>query len=459
MRHIKNIMMIVSAAVLMCSCGIYKKYTRPQDISSDGIFRSETEALSDSTHSLADLSWRQMFTDPFLQRLIDTALVYNADLSVARLQVEQAEASLKSARLAYVPSFTFSPNGAVGSFDYAKAQWTYSVPVAASWQVDIFGGLTSAKRRAKAAYEGSEDYRDAVQTQIIASLANAYYTLLSLDSQLEISRRTTESWGENVETVRLLKDAGMSNEASVSQMEASYYSIQTMVFDLQQQISNVENAISLILGKPCGSIERGKLEDVVLPEELYVGVPVQILSRRPDVRYAERNLMQAYYSTAEARSALYPSLNLSGTVGWTNSVGSAIINPGSLILSAAASLLQPIFMNGTLRARVKIAKASQQQAAVNFRQRVLAAGNEVNDALKQCQTARSKNILYSQQTEALRSAENSTRLLMVHGSSTYLEVLVAQQSLLSAELSVVSNRLAEIQGVVNLYTALGGGVR
>lgn len=455
----KKTIMAAMAMLMFSGCGIYTKYSRPETVSADagGLFRGEAAIMSDSTRNFGDEEWQTVFTDPCLQRLIDTALVRNTDLRAARSRITEAEASLKAAKLAYVPSFSFAPNGGVSSFDYGKAQYTYSVPVTASWQLDIFGQLTNAKRRTQALVEGSRAYAQAVRTQLVASVANTYYTLLMLDAQLDIAEDTAENWFENLETMRLLKDAGMTNEASVRQTEANYYSVRTMIHDLREQIFVAENSMSSMLCQAPHHIDRGTLAGQQMPEELRTGVPVQLLSNRPDVAYAEENLIQAFYATNEARAAMYPRLTLSGSAGWTNTAGSMIVNPGSLLLSAAASLLQPIFQNGALRAQLKIAQAQQEQAMLSFRQTVLNAGNEVNEALEHYQTARRKRELFEKQVEALSAAVENTQLLMEHGSSTYLEVLTAQQSLLSAQISMVENRFDEIQGVVNLYQALGGG--
>ena len=254
-----------------------------------------------------------------------------------------------------------------------------------------------------------------------------------------------------------MKDAGMATEAAVAQNAAAYYSVETSVKQLAQSISETENSLCSLLAQTPHKIERGSLESQRMPADLLIGVPVQLLSRRPDVRRAEYSLMSAYYATAEARSALYPQITLSGTAGWTNSAGSQIINPGKLLLSAAGQLLQPIFQAGANRARVKIAKAQQQEAMLAYEQTILNAGQEVNDALTACQTARESAALYDQQVASLRRAVESTELLMQHGSTTYLEVLTARQSLLSAQLQQVANRFTELQSVVTLYHALGGG--
>lgn len=455
----RKIFFIVVLSLAVSSCGLYTKYSRPTDVESStaALYRGAAAECADSVESLGAISWRELFRDADLQRLIDTALVRNTDLRVARLRVGQAEAALKSARLAYVPSFGFAPNGAVSSFDYTKPQWAYNVPITASWQVDIFGGLTSAKRRAKAAVEGSVAYRQAVQAQIVAAVATNYYTLLMLDRQIEIAKATAESWAENVETMRLLKDAGMGNEASVRQMEASFYSVSTMVRDFEQQQFLVENALSMILCQTPRHIERGTLAEQQMPDKIYTGVPVALLSSRSDVRAAEASFMQAFYEVGASRAALYPALNLSGTLGWTNNLGSVIVNPGSLLWSAAASIFQPIFQNGQLRARLKISKLEAEAAELNFRQTLLNAGNEVNSALESVTTAEDKAVLIAKSVEALGAAAKSTELMMKHGSATYLEVLIARQSLLQAEIEQTQNCLSQLCGVVNLYVALGGG--
>lgn len=445
---------LFSLVLSLASCGIWRPYTRPE-VTTDGLYRSA--AADGDTVSVGNLSWREVFTDPDLQELIDEALRSNTDLRSAALRVEEAEATLRTARLAFLPSFNLAPQGGVSSFDGSAASWSYTVPLAASWEVDLFGRLFNNKRQAKALYAQSEDYRQAVQTRVIASVANLYFTLLMLDEQYRISEQTVKVWRKSVETMRSLKEAGMTNEAAVSQSEANCYAVETSLHDLKQSIFEAENALSVLLGSTPGHIERGRLAEQVIPEELSVGIPVQLLSNRPDVRAAEDALMNACYVTAGARSALYPSLSLSGTAGWTNSLGSMVANPGKLILNAAGSLVQPLFNAGANRARLKIAEAQQEESRLAFQQAVLNAGQEVNDALAKCQTARSKAGLRRSQIEALERAEESTRLLMQHTSTTYLEVLTAQQSLLSARLSEVTDRFDELQGFVSLYSALGGG--
>ena len=444
--------LIVCLAAAMTSCGIYKNYQRP-DVVTDGLYG--TAETADST-TLGDISWQEMFTDPQLQALIDLALTNNTDLQSAQWRVKEAEAPLKSARLAYLPSFNFAPQGTISSFDNGAASKTYSIPVTASWQIDIFGGLTNAKRKAKALYLQSREYQQAVRTQLIASVANLYYTLLMLDSQYEVTKETAAKWEESVRTMREMKAAGMTNEAGVAQYEGSYYGIVASLNDIEYSIRETENSLCSVLGEVPHEIVRGRLDEQQLPDNLAVGVPVQMLSNRPDIRQAEYSLMQSFYATNAARSALYPSITLSGSAGWTNNAG-VITNPGKLLLSAAGSLLQPIFNANANRANLKIAKAQQEESKLAFQQALLNAGAEVNNALTQCQTARAKTDLRIKQIEAMERAVESTELLMQHSSTTYLEVLTAQQSLLSAQLSQIADQFDEIQGVVNLYQALGGG--
>ena len=445
--------LIICAAAALTGCGIYKPYTRPE-VTTAGLYGS---AETTDTTTLGDIRWQEMFTDPQLQALIALALENNTDLLSAGWRVKEAEATLKSARLAYLPSFNFAPQGSLSSFDGGPTAKTYSIPVTASWQIDIFNGLTNAKRKAKALYAQSKEYEQAVKTQLISGVANLYYTLLMLDSQYEVTEETAAKWRQSVEAMRALKEAGYANEAGVAQYEANTLAIEASLHDLGYQRTQTENSLCSLLGEVPHTIARGRLENQQLPDDLTVGVPLLMLSNRPDVRSAEYSLMQSYYATASARSALYPSITLSGTVGWTNNSGAGIVNPGKLIWNAAGSLLQPIFNANANRARVKIAKAQQEESKLSFQQTLLNAGAEVNNALTQCQSARAKADLRERQIEALERAVESTELLMQHGSTTYLEVLTAQQSLLSAQLSQIADRFDEIQGTVNLYQALGGG--
>lgn len=451
---------ICMLALLMSSCNVYKQYQRPE-IEANGLYRDPVavnDTLVADTNTMADLPWQQVFTDPLLQSLIRSGLERNTDLQTAILRVSEAEASLMSSRLAYVPSLNLSPEGGVSSFDKSRGSWTYTLPVVASWEIDLFGKLLNSKRAAKASLMQSEAYKQAVQTQVVAAIANYYFTLLMLDKQLNITRETAVLWEKNVETMKAMKEAAMVNEAAVVQSQANSYMIAASIPDMEREIRQVENSISLLLRQPPQHIQRGQLEDQDFPQLLKTGVSMQLLANRPDVKAAEMVLAGAFYNTNAARSAFYPQLSLTGTGGWTNDAG-VIVNPGKMIASAIGSLTQPVLNRGANLARLRIAKARQEEALLSFEQAILNAGSEVSDALYLYRSAQEKLILRSQQVSALQKSVEYTQELLTLGTSTYLEVLTAQQSLLSAQLTEVSDQFQRIQAVVNLYHALGGGTK
>ena len=450
----KNIVTLVTVCSILSSCGTYTHY-KSEVFVPDNLYGKEV-VIAD-TINLGGMDWHELFTDPHLQALIEQGLQSNTDYQSAQLRVEEAEAALLSAKLAFLPSFALAPQGTVSSFDNRKVTQTYSLPVTASWELDIFGRMRNAKKQSKALYAQSRDYRQTVRTQLITGIANTYYTLLMLDEQLAISKQTEETWKETVASIRALMNAGMANESAVSQMEAAYYQVQASVLDLEEQINQVENSLALLLAETPRHYERGVLAEQQFPADFSVGIPVQMLSCRPDVRSAERTLEAAFYGTNAARSAFYPSITLSGSAGWTNSAGSMIVNPGKFVASAIGSLTQPLFARGQLIAQYRIARARQEEASLAFQQTLLNAGSEVNDALTAWQTSRSKSELLDKQVASLQTAAHSTSLLMEHGNTTYLEVLTARQTLLSAQLSQTANQFSEIQSLINLYKALGGG--
>ena len=450
----KRLMMISLAACLMTGCKIYKPYSRPE-VMTDSLYRDAP--VTEDTLSLAALSWRELFRDELLQGLIEQGLRQNTDLRIARLRVEEAEAVLMNARLSYLPSVSLTPEGAIGHYDGTTTR-TYDLKAAASWEVDIFGKVTNAGRGAKAALEGSRAYEQAVQTQLVATIATGYYTLLMLDKQLDINKSTLESWEKTVETLEALKRAGRSDDAAVLQAKANRMTLEASVLSVRKSIRATENSLSALLAMAPQHINRGTLDGQEFPEELAVGVPLQLLSNRPDVKQAEQDLAQAFYTTNAARAAFYPAITRSGTAGWTNNGGGVILNPGSWLLSAVGALTQPLFNKGTNIANLKVAKARQEEATLLFRQSVLDAGKEVNDALEQCQTAQSRIKIGTQQVDTLQEAVRKTKLLMQHSTTNYLEVLTAQQSLLNAELMLAQDVFDKVQGIINLYHALGGGV-
>ena len=455
----KQIILMMCAAALFSSCGIYNSYKRPNDITVEGIYR-DTVAVNDTlvsdTTNMGNVSWREMFRDPKLQTLIEQGLAHNTDLQTAMLQVKQAQASLMTARLSFLPSFTLSPQGGITKMENTPSYRTWQAPINASWEADLFGNLLNTSRGAKASLLQSEAYEQAVRSQVIANIANLYYTLLMLDRQLEISEETQVKWNQTLTMMKSMMEAGMSNKAGVAQTEASCYAVAASIAEIRQTIRETENSLSTLLGMTPQHIDRGRLEDQVMPEEINAGVPLQLLSNRPDVRSAEMSLASAFYLTNKARSAFYPNISVTGTLGWTNGT-TGTINPAEIIKNAIVSLTQPIFNRGALIANLKITKAQQEQARLNFQQTLLNAGAEVSNALYAYQTVGEKSQQRDMQVKALEDAVEATVGLMSVGETTYLDVITAQQSLLSAQLTQVQDDYDYLQSVINLYQALGGG--
>lgn len=441
------------SAVILSGCSVYRKYDGPDIIVPDSFRNEETT----DTSTLATISWRELFTDTKLQNLIDTALVHNTDLGVARWKVKEAEATLLNARLSYLPDVGINAEGGISRFDGTTSK-TYNIGANASWELDIFGKVTNAKRGSVAALEGSEAYRQAVQSQLIATVANSYYTLSMLDAQLDVNILTLETWRNTVRTMEALKKAGQSNDAAVLQAKSNVLSLESAQLALRKSVTETENALYALIGvMDYPEIKRGSLTDAVFPDTLVAGVPLQLLANRPDVRQAERNLAQTFYATNVARAAFYPNISLSGTIGWTNNGGGIVANPGQWLLNAIGSLTQPLFNRGANIANLRIAEAQQEEAKLMFCQSLLDTGKEVNNALTAWQTANGQIEIADNQVATLKDAVRKTELLMRHSPTTYLEVLTAQQSLLDAETAQLQARYDRIQSIINLYHAVGGG--
>lgn len=456
----KQFIGMMCVAAMMSSCHIYKAYDRPESIDASGIYRdpvSETDTLAADTANMGNLPWKEVFTDARLQALIEEGLANNVDMQAAVLRVEEAKVMLTSAKLSYLPSINLAPQGTMTSMGGGEMAKAYQLPAAASWEIDLFGKILNAKRGQQAAYLQSKYAQQAVRSQIICGIANVYYTLLMLDRQVEITTSTAAIYKENVRAMEAMKVAGYVNEAAVTQMRAASHQVEASLLDLKRQVRETENSLAVLLAKAPQTIERGKLEDQVMPDELTAGVPLQLLENRPDVKIAEMTLASAYYTTNQARSAFYPSLKIGGNAGWTNGSGVAVSNPGQFLLQALASLTQPIFNNGKLIANLKVSKAEEEIARMNYQQTILEAGKEVSDALYLYETVNKKLVEDRGRVEQLEKAVVYTKALFQSAESTYLEVLTAQQNLLSAELSEVSDNFQRMQAVINLYSALGGG--
>ena len=453
-----NIIIIAFAALSLTGCkSLYGNYERP-DVKTSGIVRDPVDdkgALAGSS-DFGNLPWRSVFTDPQLQTLIEKALENNPDLLNAALNIDIAEQQLRASKLAFLPSVVFAPNGSISHFGtHTSSTQAYTLPITASWDVDLFGKLRSQKKAAQMALIQSRDYKVAVQTNLICNVANLYYTLLMLDRQKQIvddmSGLTKNTW----DMMKLQMEFGRARSTSVQSAEAAYYSVQTQGADIKRQIRETENTLSLLLGEPAQSIARGSLENQSLPTNFSGGIGVQLLSNRADVHANEMALAQCLYNIQEARSRFYPALNISPTGAWTNSNG--LVNPGKLLLSVVGSLTQPIFMRGQLKAGLRVAEDRYKQAYNTWQNSILKAGAEVSNALVAYNSADEKNKLQQQQIDVLKQNVDHTQMLYAQSSSSYLEVITAQQSLLNAEISQVQEQFTKLQAIVNLYNALGGG--
>lgn len=465
-----NLLIIAGAAALLSSCGsskhgLYSNYERPASVDSvaKGLFRdttatagaTDTLAVNDAA-SIGSIDWRTMFTDSQLQALIEKALQKNLDLQSAELNIESAEAALKSSKLVFYPSLVFAPQAGISKFGSFPNTKTYSLPVQASWQVDLFGQLRNAKKSNEQALLQSKEYVQYVRSQIIANVANAYYTLLMLDKEVEITENTRQNWAEILEKMKEMKPSGMATQASIDQAEANLTAVEAQMPALKQSIRETENTLCLLLSEASHAIERGSLEGQSFNSSLATGVSLSLLANRPDVRSAEATLAQAFYGVNEAKASFYPNLTITATAAFTNG-STTVVNPGKFLLSAIASLTQPLFQNGKLKAQLKMAEVQEKQAEISLQKALLQAGQEVSNAMFSYQIADEKTRAHAKQVAALNRALESTNETYKSGTGTYLEVLQAQQSLLSVQLSQVQDKFESLQAIINLYSALGGG--
>ena len=456
----KQLILTMCAAAMMSSCHIYKSYDRPDNIEASGIYRDPVLAMDTlvaDTANMVNLSWKEVFTDTKLQALIEEGLANNVNMQAAILRVKEAKVLMTSARLSYLPSINLAPQGAITTHGDVKGVKSYQLPAVASWEVDFFGKILNSKRGQEALYLKSQYGQQAVRSQLICGIANVYYSLLMLDRQENITTRTAAVFKENVRALEAMKQAGYVNETAIAQMRAASHQVEAQLLDLKRQVRETENSLAVLLARAPQHIDRSTLEEQVLPTDLSAGIPIDLLENRPDVKIAEMTLANAYYKTNQARSAFYPSLKISGMVGWTNGSGLVVHNPGDLILQAMASLTQPIFNNGKLVANLKVSKAEEEIARMNYQQAILQAGKEVSDALFLYETTHKKMVEDEGRVDQLQKAQTYTKALFQSGESTYLEILAAEQALLSAEISQVADKFQCMQAVVNLYSALGGG--
>ena len=472
MRKLSYIISFAAMSLLLSGCGIYKKYESKAQVPSDTYGTSADIIQATDGPSIGEMSWREFFTDPVLQELIEQVLANNTDLNSARIAVEKSETALQTARMAYLPSLYFSPQGTLAKFDNNPWSKTYNLPLQLSVDVDLFGSITNKKRAAKAVVMQAKLREEALRANLISTTAQQYYMLQVLDRQLEIMEATDSLWNASLETQKTLWENGKAYSTAVNQMESSYLTIKTQIVDTHRNIRSVENALCRLMGITPQHVKRSHWGSSALPHHpesetttgqrmfdtrfLKIGVPATLLQNRPDIRMADYVMEEAFYNTQAARSAFFPTLTLQGVAGWTNSGGGVVIDPGKLLLNAVASLTQPIFARGRLIANLKTSKLTEEDLQRKYVQTVIDAGNQVNEAMADCLSAREKHAYYHRQVAVLQDAYHGTHELMDNGKASYLEVLTAQESLLSAQLSEAMNMYNGAQSVIALYIALGG---
>ena len=453
--------------LMLTGCGLYNKYEQTVQAPT-GVYGSTADVavVAGDTTTIARMSWREFFTDPLLQQLIEQVLAGNTDLNSARITVEKSEAALSAARQAYLPAISFAPQGALSSFGSTTSK-TYSLPLQLSMDIDLFGSITNKKRAAEAVRMQSTMQYETVRANLISVTAQHYYMLQVLDRQLEILTQTDSLWNKSLQTEQALWENGNGFSTAVNQMEASYLTVKTQIADTRRNIRSVENALCRLLAIPPQHIARSKWGNSPLrladsektlfdTKYLQVGVPAAMLELRPDIRMANYAMEEAFYNTQGARAAFYPGLTLSGTAGWTNNAG-IVVNPGKWLFSLIGQLTQPIFARGQLKANKRIAQLTEEDLQRQYVQTVINAGNQVNEAMADCMTAREKHEYYRRQVEVLQEAYFGTHELMENGKANYLEVLKAQETLLDAQLATAMNMYQATEAVIALYIALGGG--
>ena len=474
MKKLNYIIVATAVSLMLTGCDTYKKFELKNEAPAEAFGISKDIKEASGNTSISQMSWRQFFTDPMLQQLIEQVLANNTDVNSARIAVEKSEAALKAARMAYLPALSFAPQGALTSFDDSPVAKTYNLPLQLSMDIDVFGSITNQKRAANAVLMQAQMQKEAVCANLIATTAQQYFMLQVLDRQLEILTMTENLWHTSPETEKALWENGKAYSTAVQQMEASYLNIKTQIVDTRRYIRSVENSICRLLASTPHNIKRQKWGSSELhhPQAqvkdgqrmfdkkfLNIGVPAMMLENRPDIRMATHAMEEAFYNTQAARSAFYPSLTLSGSIGWTNSAGGLVFDPGKILWSAIGQLTQPIFSRGKLTANKKIAMLTEEDLKKKFVQTVINAGNQVNEAMADCEAAREKSVFYQRQVQVLHEAYTGTHELMDNGKASNLEVLTAQESLLSAQLSEAMNMYNGSQAVIALYIALGGGVK
>jgi NodT family efflux transporter outer membrane factor (OMF) lipoprotein len=469
MKRLSNIIVAAAVSMMLTGCGLYNKYEKTVQEPNNAFGTSQDITSATSEATIADLSWREFFTDPLLQQLIEQALANNTDLNTARINVEKSEISLRTKKLAFLPSLYFSPQGSLSSFDGAKATKSYTIPLDVSWEIDVFGSMTNKKRAAQAALLQSQMTEEATRSNLISNVAQQYFYLQLLDRELDILIETDSLWKASLDTQQALYENGQAYSTAVNQQESSWLDVKVQIVSIKRAIRSTENELcSLLCITPqhiershwgAGEVYHSATEGQRLFEERYmkIGVPAMMLEHRPDIRLANYYMEEAFYNVQAARAAFYPSITLSGELGWSNNSG--FVNPAKFLWSIVGQLSQPIFARGQINANYKISQLTEENLKKKYVQTVVDAGNEVNEAIADCRAARDYHQYYHRQVEVLHEAYVGTHELMDNGKAQYLEVLTAQESLLSAQLNEATNLYNGAQAIISLYIALGGGTK
>lgn len=454
---IKNTVWAFALIATFASCAIFKDY-KPQQVKPENIIRKELKDSLVVGDTTALLHWQDFYKDSCLQSLIREGLERNSELEIARLRIDEAAAVLRGAHGMLMPSVSVTGDGNVSSFDGAKPTKTYSLGSTMNWETDIFGKQGNVIKGAKAAVDERNAYRQLVQTRLIATIAQNYYTLEMLDAKKKVTEETIESWQQQIVTLQALMTAGDTDRGTIAQAEASRFEVETMLRMIDKQIFESEGSLSTLLGRTPTAIKRGKFTIRDFSDLVVRRIPITALATRPDVRQAEAALRSTFYQTNVARTAFYPSLRLSGSAGWTNNTSVGIVNPGSILMQAVASIVQPIFANGQNKANLAVARFQQQQALVSFCQTVLDAGNEVNNTLKAYQTATQVIGLQELQIRKLCETIHDAEAQMQYGDGNALQSIIARQSFLATQLQKLSSEYEQIESYIVLFRVLGGGL-
>lgn len=467
MKYIKGLFLMgLIASLGLSSCQVVNKYKSPE-IDMEGMYRDENPT---DTTTIATIPWKEYFSDPLLRTLIDEGLQNNFDMLIAYQRIKQAEAGVSMAVGAYFPSlalagqvnherYSVGPDGKKDALGQHKT--SYSLGIAASWEIDLWGKLNRQHRAQAAQLMSTHAYRDLIQTSLVSGIAITYYSLMALDEQLKVTEETITLLGETTATIEALKEAGMQNAAGVEQSRALEYSTRVSIPDLKKAIRETENALCVMLGRKPGPITRSSISEQVAFESTAHGIPVQMLAMRPDVQQAEFAFRNAFELTNVARASFYPSITLStgSMLGYANNSLSDFFNPRNLFANIIGGITQPLFAQNQLRANLKIKKAEEEATFLTFKKTVLEASQEVSDLMFGYESSLSKNEVRANQVESLAKSVDYSQKLLVGGEANYLEVIQAEQSYLQARLSQINDKLEQLTYSVNLYRALGGGVK